>query len=112
MIKIEQLCKQFNSTIVLDELSLEIHTGETLVILGRSGVGKSVLLKLMIGMTKPDSGYIDIDGVRITDLNPPKIYPEIKHMGMLFQGSALFDSMNVFDNTSFYLREHKDPQTG
>jgi phospholipid/cholesterol/gamma-HCH transport system ATP-binding protein len=97
---------------VLDNLDLEIKTGETLVVLGRSGVGKSVLLKHIIGITKPDSGTIDINGVRITDLTGPDLYKAVQEMGMLFQGSALFDSMNVEENTAFYLNQHGDRKTG
>ncbi len=106
MITIRKLCKRYDKTVVLDQLDLDIRTGETLVILGRSGVGKSVLLKHIIGITKPDSGTIDIDGVRITDLSGPDLFQAVKNMGMLFQGSALFDSMNIFENTSFYNTQH------
>ncbi len=108
MITIRKLCKRYQKTIVLDQLDLDVKAGETLVILGRSGVGKSVLLKHIIGITKPDSGTIDIDGVRISDLTGPALYRAVKNMGMLFQGSALFDSMNIFENTSFYLAQHGD----
>ena len=112
MIKIRNLRKRFYDVDVLNGLDLDINEGETLVVLGRSGVGKSVLLKHLIGITKPDSGTIDVDGFRITDLYPPQLYNAVKHMGMLFQGSALFDSMNVFDNVAFHLTEHGDPITG
>jgi phospholipid/cholesterol/gamma-HCH transport system ATP-binding protein len=112
MITIRNLYKRYGKIQVLDDMNLEIKTGETLVILGRSGVGKSVLLKHIIGITKPDSGTIDIDDVRITDLTGPPLYKAVKHMGMLFQGAALFDSMNVRDNVAFYLKEHGDPKTG
>lgn len=109
MITIRKLCKRYDKTQVLDNLDLDIRTGETLVILGRSGVGKSVLLKHIIGITKPDSGTIDIDGVRVTDLSGPDLFQAVKNMGMLFQGSALFDSMNIFENTSFYNAQHGKP---
>lgn len=112
MIKMRNLWKRYGTIQVLQGLDLDVNEGETLVILGRSGVGKSVLLKHIIGITKPDQGYIDVDGVRITDLNPPELYDAIKHMGMLFQGSALFDSMNIEQNTGFYLSQHPDPKTG
>jgi phospholipid/cholesterol/gamma-HCH transport system ATP-binding protein len=110
MIKIHKLSKRYGQILVLDELDLDINPGETLVILGRSGVGKSVLLKHIIGITKPDSGTIDVDGNRITDLSGPDLYHAIRNMGMLFQGSALFDSMNIFENTAFYLVQHGDDQ--
>lgn len=106
MITIRKLSKQYGKLKVLDELDLDIRTGETLVVLGRSGVGKSVLLKHIIGITKPDSGTIDVDGVRVTDLSGPELFKAVKNMGMLFQGAALFDSMNIFENTAFYYSQH------
>ncbi len=109
MITIRKLCKRYDKTQVLDELDLDVRTGETLVVLGRSGVGKSVLLKHIIGITKPDSGTIDVDGVRITDLSGPELFQAVRNMGMLFQGGALFDSMNIFENTSFYHSQHGKP---
>lgn len=112
MIKIKDLWKRYGEVKVMEGLDLEVRDGETLVVLGRSGVGKSVLLKHIIGLIKPDRGSIEIDGVKITDLYPPELYSAIKQMGMLFQGSALFDSMNIEENTSFHLRQHGDPKTG
>ncbi len=112
MITIRNLKKKYGKLKVLDGLDLEIKTGETIVVLGRSGVGKSVLLKHIIGITKPDEGTIDVDGVRISDLKGPELYKAVQNMGMLFQGSALFDSMNIEENTAFYLTEHGDPKTG
>jgi len=106
MITIRKLYKRYDKIQVLDNLDLDVKTGETLVILGRSGVGKSVLLKNIIGITKPDSGTIDVDDVRITDLSGPALYQAVMNMGMLFQGSALFDSMNIYENTAFYLKQH------
>jgi phospholipid/cholesterol/gamma-HCH transport system ATP-binding protein len=112
MIILHDLWKKYGSLQVLAGLYLEIKTGETIVILGPSGIGKSVLLKHMIGITKPDQGYIDIDGVRITDLKNADLYKAIHNMGMLFQGAALFDSMNIEQNTAFHLNQHGDPKTG
>lgn len=112
MIKIRNLWKRYNSTQVLAGLDLDIIEGETLVVLGPSGIGKSVLLKHIIGITKPDQGSVEVDGVNITAINGPDLYKAIKNMGMLFQGAALFDSMNVEENTAFYLKQHGDPQTG
>jgi len=112
MIKIKDLWKKYNHLEVLTGLDLEVRTGETLVILGRSGVGKSVLLKHIIGLTKPDKGTIDIDGVIITDLSGAELYKAVINMGMLFQGSALFDSMTVEENTAFFLHQHGDVKTG
>ena len=108
MIEIRNLKKSFKGFKVLDGLNLDVHKGETLVILGRSGMGKSVLLKHIIGITKPDEGTIDIDGTRISDLSGPDLYKAVINMGMLFQGAALFDSMNVEENTGFFLDQHGD----
>ncbi len=107
MIKAHKLCKAYEELMVLNEFDLEIKTGETLVILGRSGVGKSVFLKHVIGLEKPDSGYLEIDGVIISDLKGPDLYQAIRNTGMLFQGGALFDSMTILENTGFYLSQHE-----
>lgn len=112
LIQIRDLSKKFNQNKVLDKLNLDINQGETLVILGRSGTGKSVLLKHIIGISKADSGTIDIGGVRISDLEGPDLYKAAINMGMLFQGAALFDSMTVAENTAFFLDEHGDLQRG
>ncbi len=112
MIHVKDVYKRYGSVDVLKGLNLEVKQGEVLVILGRSGVGKSVLLRHIIGLEKPDSGTIEVDGVEITACKQHEIYSAIKNMGMLFQGSALFDSLNIFENTAFYLRQHGDPKTG
>ncbi|MCH9633427.1 MAG: putative ribonucleotide transport ATP-binding protein mkl [Chlamydiae bacterium] len=107
MIKAKQLCKSFDDLNVLDNFDLEIQAGETLVILGASGVGKSVFLKHIIGLIQPDSGSLEIDGVNITELRGQSLYEAIRNTGMLFQGGALFDSLNIFQNVSFYLDQHE-----
>jgi len=112
MIKIRNLWKKYDKTQVMEGLDLDIQTGETIVILGRSGVGKSVLLKHIIGISKPDAGSIHVNDDCITDLSGAELYQAVHQMGMLFQGAALFDSMNVEENTAFYLTEHGDPKTG
>lgn len=112
MIKIKNLFKKFGSNQVLNGLTLDIETGETLTILGRSGVGKSVLLKHIIGITEPDEGEIDVDGVTVTNLRGSKLYDATKNMGMLFQGAALFDSMTIEENTGFFLNQHGCLETG
>lgn len=106
MIRIRNLWKRYGRHEVLRGLNLDAHKGEILVILGRSGVGKSVLLKHIIGIEKPDQGSIEIDGVMITSLSKHQLYCAVRNMGMLFQGSALFDSMNVEENTAFHLSQH------
>jgi phospholipid/cholesterol/gamma-HCH transport system ATP-binding protein len=112
MIDIQDIYKTFGSQAVLKGLSVQIPEGKTLVILGRSGVGKSVLLKHIMGLTKPDAGKIFIDGLEITDLKAKELEKARLKMGMLFQGAALFDSMNIEDNVGFYLRQHPNPETG
>lgn len=107
MIHVHKVRKCYGKLEVLKDLSLDIFDGETLVILGRSGVGKSVLLKQIIGLETPDEGYIEIDGQKVTDLTKRAMRPNLKRMGMLFQGAALFDSMNVGENTAFYLNQHQ-----
>lgn len=107
MIHVHDLWKSYNGLQVLTGLNLDVYEGETVVILGRSGVGKSVLLKQIIGIEKPDSGFIEIQGERISGLSIRKRQKVAKTMGMLFQGSALFDSMNIGENTAFYLRQHE-----
>jgi phospholipid/cholesterol/gamma-HCH transport system ATP-binding protein len=111
-ITIRDLWKRFGKLQVLAGLNLDVNEGETIVILGPSGIGKSVLLKHIIGLLKPDSGSIDIDGTCITDLQGVDLLQAVRHMGMLFQSGALFDSMNVEENTAFYLNQHGDPHTG
>lgn len=106
MIHVHDIWKKYGKLEVLKGLSLDISDGETLVILGRSGVGKSVLLKQIIGLETPDKGYIEVDGEKVTNLSLTPKRPNLKPMGMLFQGAALFDSMNVGDNTGFYLLQH------
>lgn len=106
MIEIINLCKSFDEKIVLDNLNLTLRDGETVVVIGRSGTGKSVLLKHIIGIMKPDSGQIVIDGQDITTLSEKELSRLRLKFGMLFQGAALFDSLNVRDNVAFGLIEH------
>ena len=106
MIEIKNLSKSFHGHKVLDQLNLTIQTGETMVVIGRSGVGKTVLLKNIIGLLKPDSGQVLIDGQDITKLEDKELYKIRLRFGMLFQGSALFDSLTVKENVGFSLKEH------
>ena len=105
MIEIRNLYKVFGAQMILNNLSLTVRRGETKAIIGRSGVGKSVLLKSIVGLIRPDSGSIKINGVEVTNLNE-KDYDRIRmEIGMVFQGGALFDSMNVGENVGFVLNE-------
>lgn len=105
MIEINDLCKTFGDNIVLKDLSLTINDGETKVVIGRSGVGKSVFLKNIVGIMKPDSGSIKINGQEVTSLSEREYNRFRMEMGMVFQGGALFDSLNVAENVSFVLDE-------
>lgn len=104
MIHVHELWKKYGKLEILKGLNLDIAAGETVVILGRSGVGKSVLLRQIIGLESPDKGYVEVDNVRVTDMALRR--SNLKPMGMLFQSGALFDSMDVGENTAFYLRQH------
>lgn len=106
MVNIQHLSKSFHGQVVLDDVNLEIKEGEILVLLGESGTGKSVLLKHMIGLLRPDKGTIHIDSEEITRLSEKKLLNIRKKIGYLFQDGALYDFMNVFENIAFPLREH------
>jgi phospholipid/cholesterol/gamma-HCH transport system ATP-binding protein len=106
MIEIKGVSKAFDGHVVLDRLDLRIEAGETLVIIGRSGSGKSVLLKHIIGLVKPDAGTVLVEGQDIAEMSGKALDRLRLRFGMLFQGAALFDSMNVFENVSFALHEH------
>ncbi|OGW75856.1 MAG: ABC transporter ATP-binding protein [Omnitrophica bacterium RBG_13_46_9] len=106
MIEIINLCKNFGTHKVLDNLGLTINTGETTVIIGRSGCGKTVLLRHIIGIFRPDFGQVIIDGKDITKLRGRELNDIRMKFGMLFQGSALFDSLSVWENVAFGLLEH------
>lgn len=107
MIKVHDLWKSYGSLQVLKGLELVINEGETLVILGRSGVGKSVLLRQIIGIETPDKGYVEVNGKNLNTMSRKERDLETMQMGMLFQGAALFDSMDVGENVAFYLRQHQ-----
>lgn len=107
IIQIIDLHKSFGSHEVLSGITLEVPAGSTLVILGGSGSGKTVLMKHMIGLLKPDSGRVIVDGEDIVPLGPQGLERMRRKFGMVFQAAALFDSMTVFENVSFPLREHR-----
>ena len=108
MIKIVDLYKSFGTKPVLRGVDLEIETGETMVVIGQSGSGKSVLLKHLIGILKPDKGEIFIDGLEITRLREEELQRITRKFGMLFQAAALFDSLTVGENVSFGLERYTD----
>jgi phospholipid/cholesterol/gamma-HCH transport system ATP-binding protein len=105
MIEIDNLYKSFGDNQVLRGINLVINKGETLVIIGRSGEGKSVLIKHIVGLLQPDSGRVKVEGEIVSELNENQLYSLRKKFGFLFQGSALFDSMTVEENIGLPLVE-------
>jgi phospholipid/cholesterol/gamma-HCH transport system ATP-binding protein len=103
-IRLQQVCKSFGAKVVLDHLDLTIEAGESIAIIGGSGTGKSVLLKHLIGLVRPDSGTVAIDGVDLATLGNRDLTQFRRRFGMSFQEGALFDSMSVADNVAFPLR--------
>lgn len=108
MIKVENLHKSFNGNKVLNGISFEVPKGTTTVVLGRSGTGKSVLLKCIVRLLEPDSGSIFIDGKNIFELDPKELNELRKNIGFLFQSAALYDSMTVKENLAFPLLRHTE----
>ncbi len=108
MIRFEDVRKSFGPKTVLAGLTLEVRTGETMVIIGQSGSGKSVTLKLLIGILPSDAGRILLDGTDLVGLDPAGRQAMARKFGMLFQGAALFDSMTVAENVAFGLDRHTD----
>ena len=106
MILIDNVHKSFGQKQVLRGISMKIDDGETTVIIGRSGTGKSVLLKLIVGLLEPDEGTITIDGRRVDQMSEADLYEMRRRIGYVFQGAALFDSMTVADNLVLGLYEH------
>ncbi|HET8577099.1 MAG TPA: ATP-binding cassette domain-containing protein [Methylomirabilota bacterium] len=105
MIRVENLHKRFGRQEVLCGVNLEVASGEIMAIIGRSGGGKTVLLKHLLGLLHADKGRIIVDGTDITHLRGAALEPVRRRFGVVFQGGALFDSMSVFDNVAFPLRE-------
>ena len=103
MITINNIIKSFEGRTVLKNISAEFEEGKTNLIIGRSGSGKTVLIKNIIGLMRPDSGEILYDGRDLTSMNKSELNMLRREMGMLFQGSALFDSMTVLENVMFPL---------
>lgn len=108
MIEIENLYKSFNDKKVLRGVNLTISRGETIAIIGRSGCGKSVLLKHIVGLLEPDSGLVKVEGLVIKDLDKKELYAVRRKFGFLFQGAALFDSMTVEENVALPLVESEE----
>ena len=106
MIRIRGLKKRLGDKPVLDGVDLDVHKGESVVVMGRSGTGKSVLLKHVIGLMAPDEGSIEVDGQELVGMKEHDLNQVRKRFGMLFQGSALFDSLTVGENVGLALREH------
>ncbi|MGE5810375.1 MAG: ATP-binding cassette domain-containing protein, partial [Ignavibacteria bacterium] len=103
ILEIKNLSKSFEDLVVLDEVSINVKDGENLVVFGKSGSGKSVLLKCIVGLMQPDSGTILFEGKSVLDMNIDELNESRKHIGFLFQGAALYDSMTVRENLDFPL---------
>src|SRR4030065_2736327 len=108
MIELRNIHKSFGANHVLRGVGLDIEKGESLVVIGGSGSGKSVLLKHIIGLLKPDEGEVIVDSAALSQLDEDGLNEVRKKFGMLFQSSALFDSMSVWENVGFGLKPHTD----
>lgn len=103
IIALERVTRRFGDNVVLDGLDLEVGRGESLVVIGGSGTGKSVMLKCVLGLLRPDAGRILVDGAEVTEMQGAARDAVNRRFGMLFQGSALFDSLRVWENVAFGL---------
>ena len=110
-IKLTNVHKKFGNKVVLDGVDLSVTPGESLVIIGGSGSGKSVTIKTVLGLIKPDSGTIEVDGEDVTKYSFREREPVLRKVGMLFQGGALFDSLPVWKNITFGSKERGNPMT-
>lgn len=108
LLRVRDLAKAYGPSRVLDGIDFDLARGETLVVLGGSGSGKSVTLRLVDGLEAADRGSVVFGGTELTELTERELFPIRRRIAMLFQGGALFDSMNVFENIAFPLREHTD----
>jgi phospholipid/cholesterol/gamma-HCH transport system ATP-binding protein len=104
--EVRGMTKKYGDRVVLDQVDFDVLRGECLVIVGRSGSGKSVTLRQLNGLERPEAGSVVFDGVNLTEMEERELFPLRRRIAMLFQSGALFDSMNVFDNVAFPLREH------
>jgi phospholipid/cholesterol/gamma-HCH transport system ATP-binding protein len=107
VIEFKGISKSFGSKHVLRDVSLDIGAGEVFFVVGASGAGKSVLVKHLVGLLKPDAGQIFLDGLELTGLSEQGFYPVRKRCAMVFQNSTLFDSMTLLDNVALPIRKHK-----
>lgn len=112
VISIRKLCKRFGDNVVLKDFDMDMYEDENLVLMGKSGSGKSVLIKCVIGLMEPDSGSIEVLGRDITKLSQQEMDLLRAEIGFLFQGSALYDSMTVRENLEFPLRRHREKMMG
>jgi len=108
VIQVRNLVFQYNTTTVLDDLSFSLNKDETTVVIGRSGVGKSTLLRCIVGLVRPTSGSILVEGADITAISEEELNLIRRNFGVLFQGAALFNSMTVSENVAFPLRQHRN----
>ena len=107
VIEISHLKKHFNGNKVLENINMVLHRGETIVVLGKSGIGKSVLIKCIIGLIKPDEGSLKVFGKEVPEMNSKELNEMRTKVGFIFQGNALYDSMSVRENLEFPLRRNK-----
>jgi phospholipid/cholesterol/gamma-HCH transport system ATP-binding protein len=107
-IRLDGVTKRFGDRVVLDDVSVDVPPGTAFCLLGRSGTGKSVTLRHIVGLVQPDAGHVLVEGRDVTTLKPRELSAVRKRMGFLFQNAALFDSMTVGENVAFPLRRHTD----
>src|SRR3954447_26537877 len=110
LISLRQVSMQFDGLRVLHAIDLDIQRGQTLAVIGESGCGKTVLLKLLIGLLRPTVGRVVFDGKNLENLSERELTQQRLRFGFLFQGAALFDSLSVFDNVAFGLRAQRKPE--
>src|SRR5437867_7710645 len=108
VIRVGALRKSFGTQVVLDGIDLDVRRGEMVTILGRSGTGKSVLLKLIIGLQRPDAGSIQIGGQALAEVHLERLNEIRRKVGFLFQQAALYDSLTVEENVAFPIRRHTE----
>jgi phospholipid/cholesterol/gamma-HCH transport system ATP-binding protein len=111
-VRFDHVCKAFGAQTILDDISFDVPAGRAFCLLGRSGTGKSVTLRHIVGLVRPDSGHVYVEDRDITGLAGRELASVRKHMGFLFQNAALFDSMSVGDNVAFPMRRHTDWSDG